>query len=75
MAIERAAGGASLIDVLERILDKGIVIDAWAQVSLLSVGLLNEGTSVVVVHGPPAGASSSCVSESSAAAASAPRSL
>ena len=29
MAVERAAGGSSLIDVLDRVLDKGIVIDAW----------------------------------------------
>ncbi|MBA3296770.1 MAG: gas vesicle protein, partial [Acidobacteria bacterium] len=27
MAVERAAGGSSLIDVLDRVLDKGIVID------------------------------------------------
>ena len=30
MAVERAAGGTSLIDVLDRVLDKGIVIDAYA---------------------------------------------
>ncbi|HEY0372007.1 MAG TPA: gas vesicle protein GvpJ, partial [Thermoanaerobaculia bacterium] len=28
MAVERAPGGTSLIDVLDRILDKGIVVDA-----------------------------------------------
>ena len=28
MPVERAAGGTSLIDVLDRVLDKGIVIDA-----------------------------------------------
>lgn len=33
MAVERAAGGTSLIDVLDRMLDKGTVIDAWARVS------------------------------------------
>ena len=29
MAVERATSGSSLIDVLDRVLDKGIVIDAW----------------------------------------------
>ena len=33
MAVERAASGSSLIDVLDRVLDKGIVIDAWVRVS------------------------------------------
>ena len=32
MPVERAAGGTSLIDVLDRVLDKGIVIDAWVRV-------------------------------------------
>jgi len=32
MSVERAAGGTSLIDVLDRVLDKGIVIDAWVRV-------------------------------------------
>ncbi|PYO44922.1 MAG: hypothetical protein DMD84_29710 [Candidatus Rokuibacteriota bacterium] len=29
--IERAPGHSSLIDVLDRVLDKGIVIDAWVR--------------------------------------------
>jgi len=29
MSVERVQGGTSLIDVLDRVLDKGIVIDAW----------------------------------------------
>lgn len=33
MAVERAAGRASLIDVLDRVLDKGIVVDPWARVA------------------------------------------
>ena len=53
MVIERAAGGASLIDVLERVLDKGIVIDAVVRVSLVGVDLLTSETSVVVVHAAP----------------------
>ena len=39
MAVERAAGGSSLIDVLDRVLDKGIVIDAWVRVSLVGIDL------------------------------------
>jgi hypothetical protein len=35
MPVERASGGSSLIDVLDRVLDKGIVIDAWVRVSLV----------------------------------------
>ena len=27
--VERVPGGTSLIDVLDRVLDKGIVINAW----------------------------------------------
>lgn len=33
MAVERESTAASLIDVLDRVLDKGIVIDAWVRVS------------------------------------------
>ena len=40
MAVERAAGGSSLIDVLDRVLDKGIVIDAWVRVSLVGIASL-----------------------------------
>jgi gas vesicle structural protein len=40
MAVERAAGGTSLIDVLDRVLDKGIVIDAWVRVAFVSISLL-----------------------------------
>jgi len=49
MAVERAAGGSSLIDVLDRVLDKGIVIDAWVRVSLLGIDLVTIGAQVVVV--------------------------
>jgi len=32
--------GTSLIDVLDRVLDKGIVIDAWVRVSLVGIDLI-----------------------------------
>jgi hypothetical protein len=48
MAVERTAGGTSLIDVLDRVLDKGIVIDAWVRVSLVGIDLLTVEARVVV---------------------------
>ena len=48
MAVERAAGGTSLIDVLDRVLDKGIVIDAWVRVSLVGIDRLTVEARVVV---------------------------
>src|SRR5437870_4458745 len=40
MAVERTPSGSSLIDVLDRVLDKGIVIDAWVRVSLVGIDLV-----------------------------------
>ncbi len=40
MPVERASGSTSLIDVLDRVLDKGIVIDAWVRVTLVGIDLL-----------------------------------
>jgi gas vesicle structural protein len=48
MPVERAAGGTSLIDVLDRILDKGIIIDAWVRVSLVGIDLITVEARVVV---------------------------
>jgi len=48
MAVERASGGTSLIDVLDRVLDKGIVIDAWVRVSLVGIDLITVEARVVV---------------------------
>jgi gas vesicle structural protein len=46
--VERAPGGTSLIDVLDRVLDKGIVIDAWGRVSLVGIDLITVQARVVV---------------------------
>jgi gas vesicle structural protein len=46
MPVERTSSGTSLIDVLDRVLDKGIVIDAWVRASPLGIDLA--GTRVVV---------------------------
>src|SRR5262245_40093087 len=48
MAVERAPGGTSLIDVLDRVLDKGIVIDAWVRVSVVGIDLITVEARVVV---------------------------
>lgn len=48
MAVERQSGGTSLIDVLDRVLDKGIVIDAWVRISLVGIDLITVEARVVV---------------------------
>jgi gas vesicle structural protein len=48
MAVERTPGGTSLIDVLDRVLDKGIVIDAWVRISLVGIDLITIEARVVV---------------------------
>ena len=48
MAVERASAGSSLIDVLDRVLDKGIVIDAYVRVSLVGIDLVTVEARVVV---------------------------
>lgn len=46
MTVERT--GTSLIDVLDRVLDKGIVIDAWVRISLVGIDLISIEARVVV---------------------------
>lgn len=48
MPVERSPGGNSLIDVLDRVLDKGIVIDAWVRVSLVGIDLITVEARIVV---------------------------
>ena len=48
MAVERVSGGSSLIDVLDRVLDKGMVIDAWVRISLVGIDLITVEARVVV---------------------------
>jgi hypothetical protein len=49
MAIERrpASAGTNLIDILDRVLDKGIIIDAWVRVSLVGIDLVTVQARVV----------------------------
>ena len=46
--VERSPGGSSLIDVLDRVLDKGIIIDAWVRISLVGIDLITVEARVVV---------------------------
>jgi hypothetical protein len=48
MPLERSRG-ISLIDATDRVLDKGIVIDYWARVSLLGIDLLTRIEARVIV--------------------------
>jgi hypothetical protein len=45
---DNAIGRASFVDVLDRVLDKGIVIDGWARVSLAGIDLIGVDGWVVV---------------------------
>lgn len=40
MAIEKSVASASIAEVIDRILDKGIVVDAFVRVSLVGIELL-----------------------------------
>jgi hypothetical protein len=40
MAVEKTMASSSLGEVIDRILDKGVVIDAWVRVSLVGIELL-----------------------------------
>jgi hypothetical protein len=48
MTLQRGATSTSVIDVLDHVLDKGIVIDAWVRVSLIGIDLITVEARVVV---------------------------
>lgn len=48
MAVEKTIGSSSLVEVVDRILDKGLVIDAWARFSLVGIELLGLEARVVI---------------------------
>jgi hypothetical protein len=48
MAVEKVNSSSSLAEVIDRILDKGIVIDAWVRVSLVGIELLSVEARVVI---------------------------
>jgi len=48
MAVEKSMGSSSLAEVIDRVLDKGIVIDAWVRVSLVGIELLSIEARVII---------------------------
>jgi gas vesicle structural protein len=40
MAVEKTIGSSSIVEVIDRILDKGLVVDAWVRVSLVGIEIL-----------------------------------
>jgi len=48
MAVEKTNSSSSLAEVIDRILDKGIAIDAWVRVSLVGIELLAIEARVVI---------------------------
>ncbi|MEL6876480.1 MAG: gas vesicle protein GvpJ [Pseudomonadota bacterium] len=48
MSIEKSVASSSLAEVVDRILDKGIVLDAFVRVSLVGIELVTVEARVVV---------------------------
>ena len=48
MAVEKSMVSASLAEVVDRILDKGVVVDAWVRVSLVGIEILAIEARVVI---------------------------
>jgi len=48
MAVEKAIASSSLVEVIDRILDKGVVVDAWVRVSLVGIEILAVEARVVI---------------------------
>ena len=48
MAVTTSMASSGLAEVIDRILDKGIVIDAWVKVSVLGLELLTVEARIVV---------------------------
>ncbi len=48
MSIQKSTDSSSLAEVIDRILDKGIVIDAFARVSLVGIEILTIEARVVI---------------------------
>jgi gas vesicle structural protein len=48
MPVEKSIASSSLVEVLDRILDKGIVIDAWIRISAVGIEVLAIEARVVV---------------------------
>ena len=67
MPLDRVSAVDSVNDVLDRVLDKGVVIDAWLRVSFVAIDLLTIEARVVVAS------IQTCVSHAEAFAEPGPR--
>jgi hypothetical protein len=47
-SIQKSVDSSSLAEVIDRILDKGVVIDLWARVSLVGIELLTIDARIVI---------------------------
>jgi gas vesicle structural protein len=48
MPVEKSIASSSLVEVLDRVLDKGIVIDAWVRISAVGIEVLAIEARVVI---------------------------
>jgi hypothetical protein len=48
MPLDHPTTSTSVVDVLDHVLDKGIVIDAWVRVSLVGIDLITVEARIVV---------------------------
>jgi gas vesicle structural protein len=48
MLVRRATSETGTVDLLERILDKGIVIDIWARIGIAGIDLITWESHIVV---------------------------
>lgn len=48
MAVQTSVASSGLAEVLDRILDKGLVLDAWVRVSLLGLEILTIEARIVL---------------------------
>ena len=48
MAVEKVDSSSSIAEVIDRILDKGIFIDAWLRVSLVGIEWESNGNRTIV---------------------------
>ena len=47
-AVQTSTGASSLAEVVDRILDRGIVIDLWAKISLVGIEIISIEARVVI---------------------------
>jgi gas vesicle structural protein len=47
-SVQKTTDSSSLAEVVDRILDKGVVIDIWAKVSLVGIELLSVEARIVI---------------------------